>query len=73
VLNDERAAIPIGSFHRQHGVTLSLSSVFGRTGIIEALEPQMSEEAREGLERSAQSLREALEPARRIYPAKILI
>lgn len=53
VLNDERAAIPVGSFQGRHGVTLSLPSVLGRSGVIEVLEPQMSEEERDGLKKSA--------------------
>src|SRR2546423_6480862 len=48
VLNDERAAIPIGSYQKKFGVTLSLPSVVGRAGVIEVLEPEMSEEEREG-------------------------
>jgi L-lactate dehydrogenase len=65
VLNDERAVIPIGSFQKQYGVTLSLPSVLGRSGIIEVLEPQMSEEERDGLEKSAETLKAALGHARR--------
>src|SRR5262249_10338839 len=65
VLNDERAAIPIGSFHEQYGVTLSLPSVVGRSGVVEVLEPQMSEDERRGLEKSAEALRTALAHARR--------
>jgi malate/lactate dehydrogenase len=37
VLKDERAVIPIGSFHKKLGVTLSLPSVVGRGGIIDVL------------------------------------
>ena len=65
VLNDERAAIPIGSFQKRYGVTLSLPSVLGRDGVIEVLEPQMSAEERDGLKRSAEALQVALEHARR--------
>ena len=60
VLNDERAVIPIGSLQKKFGVTLSLPSVVGRRGVIEVLEPEMSDEEREGLEKSAQTLRAAL-------------
>ena len=60
VLNDEHAVIPIGSLQKRFGVTLSLPSVVGRRGVIEVLEPAMSEEERQGLEKSAQTLREAL-------------
>ena len=60
VLNDEHAVIPIGSLQKRFGVTLSLPSVVSRPGVIEVLEPAMSEEERQGLEKSAQTLREAL-------------
>jgi L-lactate dehydrogenase len=60
VLSDERAVIPIGSFQKKFGVTLSLPSVVGRRGVIEVLEPEMSDEERQALEKSAQTLRDAL-------------
>ena len=60
VLDDEHAVIPIGSFQTQFGVTLSLPSVVGCRGVIRVLEPAMSDEEREGLEKSAQTLRAAL-------------
>jgi L-lactate dehydrogenase len=64
VLNDERAVIPIGSFQPTVGVTLSLPSVVGRTGVAQVLVPEMSEEERSGLERSAATLRAALDRIR---------
>jgi L-lactate dehydrogenase len=64
VLNDERAVIPIGSYQKTFGVTLSLPSVVGRAGVVEVLEPDMSEEEREGLRKSADSLKQALEGVR---------
>jgi L-lactate dehydrogenase len=60
VLNDEHAVIPIGSLQPQFGVTLSLPSVVGRRGIIEVLEPEMSDEELQGLEKSVQTLQAAL-------------
>ena len=60
VCNDERAVIPIGSFQKEFGVTLSLPSVIGRGGVIEVFEPEMSEEERVGLQRSAEFLKSAL-------------
>jgi L-lactate dehydrogenase len=61
ILRDERAVIPIGSFNPKFGVTLSLPSVVGRHGVIEILEPDMSnEEEWQALERSAGSLKQAL-------------
>jgi L-lactate dehydrogenase len=60
VLNDERAVIPIGSFQRNFGVTLSLPSVVGRSGVTEVLVPEMSGEERSALDRSAAMLQSAL-------------
>lgn len=60
VLRDERAVIPVGSLHDEFGVTLSLPSVVGRRGVIEVLPPPLSEQEREGLKKSAASLKAAL-------------
>jgi L-lactate dehydrogenase len=60
VLRDERAVIPIGSFNPAYGVTLSLPSIVGRAGVERILEPSMSEEEKQGLQRSAETLRSAL-------------
>jgi L-lactate dehydrogenase len=60
VLNDERAVIPIGSLQKRFGVTLSLPSIVGRSGVIEVLEPDLSDEERQGLEKSAATLKAAL-------------
>jgi L-lactate dehydrogenase len=64
VCNDERAVIPIGSYQKQFGVTLSLPSVIGQGGLIEVLEPELSDEEREGLRNSADILAAALERVR---------
>ena len=64
VLKDERAVIPIGSFHKKLGVTLSLPSVVGRGGIIDVLEAELSDEEQAGLENSAKILKAALERVR---------
>ena len=61
ILNDERAVIPIGSYQTKFGVTLSLPSVVGRGGIIEVLEPEMSDAERDGLRQSAETLKKALD------------
>jgi len=66
VLRDERAVIPIGAYHPQYGATLSLPSVVGREGMLQVFEPEMSGEERQGLERSAETLRNAV---RRIHLA----
>jgi L-lactate dehydrogenase len=60
VLRDERAAIPIGSYQRAFGVTLSLPSIVGRAGVIAVLQPELSGEERKGLEKSAATLKAAL-------------
>ncbi len=60
VLNDEHAVIPIGSLQTRFGVTLSLPSVVGSRGVIDVLEPEMSEEESRGLQRSADNLQAAL-------------
>jgi L-lactate dehydrogenase len=64
VLRDERAAIPIGSYQRGFGVTLSLPSIVGRAGVIAVLQPDLSAEERSGLDKSAASLKAALERVR---------
>ena len=60
VLRDERAVIPIGSYNPEYGVTLSMPSVLGRAGVAQILEPEMSEEERQALHRSAETLRKAV-------------
>src|ERR1700691_1587230 len=65
VLRDEHAAIPIGSYQHALGVTLSLPSVVGRDGVVAVLQPDMTPEERSGLQKSAQSLKSALESIRK--------
>jgi len=64
VLNDERSAIPIGSFQQRFGVTLSLPSVVGRGGVTRVLQPELSEQERDALENSAENLKKALDRVR---------
>ena len=59
ILRDERAVIPIGCYNPVFGVTLSLPSVVGENGVQRVLEPEMSEEERHGLQRSADAIRAA--------------
>jgi L-lactate dehydrogenase len=66
VLNNERAVIPIGSFQKNFGVTLSLPSVVGRGGAVEVLQPEMSDEERSSLQNSAEALKKALERVRKV-------
>jgi len=63
ILRDERAVVPIGSYQQRFGVTLSLPSVVGRDGVSAVLEPALSDEERAGLEKSADTLRKALQRA----------
>jgi L-lactate dehydrogenase len=57
ILRDEHAVIPIGSYNPRYGVTISLPSVLGRQGVTQILEPEMSDEERQGFQRSADVLR----------------
>jgi L-lactate dehydrogenase len=66
ILRDEHAVIPIGSYNPQYGVTISLPSVLGRQGVIQILEPEMSQQERQGFQRSVDVLRNAV--ARIIQP-----
>ena len=65
VLRDERAVIPVGSFQKRFGVTLSLPSVVGRDGVVQVLEPALADDERAGLEKSAATLRKALARVRK--------
>jgi L-lactate dehydrogenase len=60
VLRDERAVVPIGSLQKDFGVTLSLPSVVGRGGVIDMLQPELSDDERDGLRKSAQNMKDAL-------------
>src|SRR5258707_2290100 len=71
VLKDERAVIPIGSYQKKFGVTLSMPSIVGRRGAIEVLEPAMSDEERDGLRKSADALGTALDRVRKQPRAKV--
>jgi L-lactate dehydrogenase len=64
VLRDERAVIPVGSFNPVYGVTFSLPSVVGRAGVERILEPAMSKEEMQALQRSADTLRSAVKRTR---------
>jgi len=64
VLHDERSVVPIGSYQREFGITLSLPSVVGRSGVTMTLPPDLSAEERNELQRSAENLRKALERVR---------
>jgi L-lactate dehydrogenase len=52
--------ILIGCYNETFGVTLSLPSVIGRGGVHRVLEPETSAGKKQGLERSAEAIKEAL-------------
>lgn len=60
VLRNERAVIPVASYNVEYGVTLSLPSVLGHSGVVRNLEPPMSEEERVARRHCADALRSAL-------------
>jgi L-lactate dehydrogenase len=60
VLRDERAVFPVGAHNARYGVALSLPSVVGRQGVVEAFLPEMSDDETRALERSAETLRGAV-------------
>ena len=61
VLRDEKAVIPIGSYQPLYGVTLSLPSALGHSGVIQTFEPEMSQDERLALRRSAAALKAAVD------------
>jgi len=63
VLRDERAVLPIGSYNVHYGLTMSLPSVIGSTGVLEILEPEMSGDERLALDRGADNIKQALSRA----------
>jgi L-lactate dehydrogenase len=56
IVRDERVVIPIGCYSSRHGVTLSLPSILGRQGVIETVQPQLSEDEQTALQRSVEAL-----------------
>jgi L-lactate dehydrogenase len=60
ILRDEQAAIPIGVYNSRYGVTLSLPTVVGRSGVTRVLEPDLAEAERKALDASADTLRQAV-------------
>ncbi len=57
---DENTVIPIGTYQKDFGVTLSLPSVVGRGGVVRTLKPELSTDERAALEKSAETLKSAL-------------
>lgn len=60
VLNDEKIAVPIGSYQLKHGVTYSLPGILGAGGIDRVIEPMLEPEEQAALDRSIATLRTAL-------------
>jgi L-lactate dehydrogenase len=71
VLRDERVVVPIGSYNDKYGVTLSMPSVLGRTGVEQILEPSMSDDERRALSHSAETLKKAVSTFSREVPKRI--
>lgn len=61
VLGDEKIVAPVGSWHEREGLTFSLPSVIGATGVETVLEPRLDESERAALQRSIDALRTAAE------------
>ncbi len=60
VLRDERAVIPIGCYSARYGVTFSLPCAVGARGAVRVIEPSLSPEERQALQRSADTLKQAV-------------
>jgi L-lactate dehydrogenase len=59
ILHDERAVIPVGWFQPEYGATFSMLSILGRRGVVQVLEPEMSDDERSALRRSAETVKMA--------------
>src|SRR5688572_26952954 len=58
---NEDAVVPIGSYQESFGVTLSLPSRVGRDGVTKVLMPTLADDEARALEKSAATLRRALQ------------
>ena len=61
VARGEEAIVPIGSYHEDYGVTLSLPSHLRREGVTRVLMPALAADEAQALEKSAAALRRALQ------------
>jgi L-lactate dehydrogenase len=59
VLRDEREVFAVAGYQQDYGVSLSLPSVVGRSGVLRTLIPHMSDSEQRALQRSADALRKA--------------
>jgi L-lactate dehydrogenase len=60
ITRDEQVILPIGSYQKHYGATLSLPSLFGRNGLQKIMMPALTEAEAQALEESAATLRRAL-------------
>ncbi len=60
IVRDEHWVIPVGFYQERFGVTFSLPAVIGCSGVMRVLEPAMSDDEREALQRSAEKLQQTL-------------
>jgi L-lactate dehydrogenase len=59
ITRDEHAVFPLGCHVPEYGITLSVPTVLGRSGVVRILKPVMSNDERAALEGSAATLRAA--------------
>ena len=57
------AIFPVASHHKEYGTTISLPSVIGRLGVERVMCPELTDDERAELEKSAQVLRDAAQKA----------
>ncbi|MEA2839231.1 MAG: L-lactate dehydrogenase [Methylobacteriaceae bacterium] len=60
VLRDEKLVIPVGAHSHEHGVTYSLPSVVGASGVESVFAPRLEPQEQEALAKSIATLQEAL-------------
>ena len=61
IVRDERIVLPVATYQKTYGVTLSLPSVIGAPGVVSVFEPAMSDTERRRLQFSAAQLRAAVD------------
>lgn len=59
VVRNEQAVIPIGSYHKNYGTTLSLPSIVGKNGVVKVLEPPKTAAEQEAFQKSIGALKTA--------------
>jgi L-lactate dehydrogenase len=64
VLRDEKLVVPVGSHHKEHGVTFSLPSLIGRTGVEGVLTPRLDAQEQDALACSIATLQHSLSRSR---------